>query len=176
MFEVAKLEFSRWIEKLDISKLSSYEKTMIGIIIDHFDDIASCGTSNGARAKLIGKYIAELGNKADRETLPLFSTRPISKEVKRIKALTVSNFRGFGAAEEFDFSSQYTFYHGPNGSGKTSFCEAIEYSVLGTVAEASSRGIKSICHTKRVRRIQGRLGMPGRKNGTGRDTPAGIKT
>lgn len=34
MFEVAKLEFSRWIEKLDISKLSSYEKTMIGIIIE----------------------------------------------------------------------------------------------------------------------------------------------
>ena len=40
--------------KTDILKLYSYEKTMVGIIIDHFDDIARCGTANGARAKLIG--------------------------------------------------------------------------------------------------------------------------
>ena len=56
MHEVAKFEFSRWLEKTDISKLFSYEKTMIGIIIDHFDDIARCGTANGAREKLIGKF------------------------------------------------------------------------------------------------------------------------
>lgn len=141
MYEIAKLEFSRWLEKTDITTLSSYEKTMIGIIIDHFDEIASCGTANGARAKLIGKYIVELGNKAERETLTSFQAQLDWKKVKRLKSLSVERFRGFGTREEFDFSTQYTFYHGPNGSGKTSFCEALEYSVLGAVAEASSRGI-----------------------------------
>ncbi len=54
MFEVVKLEFSKWLETINTTNLSCYEKTLIGIIIDHFDDIASCGTAAGARAKLIG--------------------------------------------------------------------------------------------------------------------------
>lgn len=141
MYEIAKLEFSKWLENTDISKLSPYEKTIVGIIIDHFDDIARCGTAKGARAKLMGKYIAALGNKADREQLSMVETHPIKESIKRLKSLSVNNFRGFGVTEKFEFSTQYTFYHGPNGSGKTSLCEAIEYSVLGSVAEASSRGI-----------------------------------
>lgn len=141
MFEVVKLEFSKWLETIDKTNLSCYEKALIGIIIDHFDDIASCGTAAGARAKLIGQYIEALNKKADREDLSMLNAEVASQMVKGLRSLSVGHFRGFGTEENFDFSTQYTFYHGPNGSGKTSFCEAIEYCVLGTVAEASSRGI-----------------------------------
>ena len=81
--------------------------------------------------------MAALENKAERDTLPLFDNQLVSEKIKRLCTLTVGNFRGFGVKEVFDFSAQYTFYHGPNGLGKTSFCEAIKYSVLGTVTEAS---------------------------------------
>lgn len=150
MYEISKLEFSKWLMKQDISLLSACEKEMIGIIIDHFDDIAQYGTKNGARAKLMGSYIEKLNNKAERSELTMPNADYLGERVKRLVSLTVENFRGFGIKENFEFDKQYTFYHGPNGSGKTSFCEAIEYSALGTIAEASARGItvdKYIVHT-----------------------------
>lgn len=57
MYEIAKLEFGKWVSKQDINKMTSYEKEMVGIIIDNFDQIAELGTAGGKRAKLIGKYI-----------------------------------------------------------------------------------------------------------------------
>ena len=150
MYEIAKLEFGKWLSKQDIDKMTPYEKTMVGIIIDNFDEIAKYGTAGGKRAKLIGKYIEALGNKADRKDLIFVETKLKNKRIKKLTSLEIENFRGFGVREKFDFSKQYTFYHGPNGSGKTSFCEAIEYSVLGTIAEASARNIpidRYIIHT-----------------------------
>lgn len=150
MFEISKLEFGKWLQRQAVSEMSIYEKTFVGIIIDHFDDIAQCGTTGGARAKLIGSYIEKLGNKAEQTELNMPTAVFSGERVKRLESLTVENFRGFGVEEHFDFSKQYTFYHGPNGSGKTSFCEAIEYSVLGNIAEASARSIpleKYIAHT-----------------------------
>jgi len=149
MYEISKMEFGKWLLQQNVSKMSSYERTMIGIIIDHFDEIAKCGIPHGARAKLIGKYIEALDNQADRKELSLQSIELSDEVVKRLVSLSIEYFRGFGVKENFDFSTQYTFYHGPNGSGKTSFCEAIEYSVLGTIAESSARNIpveKYIAH------------------------------
>lgn len=45
MFEISKLEFGKWLQRQDVSTMSAYEKTPVGIIIDHFDDIAKCGTT-----------------------------------------------------------------------------------------------------------------------------------
>ena len=152
MFEISKLEFRKWLDTQSIEEMSPYEKTIVGIIITHFDKIAECGTANGARAQLMGHYIEELNNQTIEIPPTLDGTNLKRNKVKRLCSLSIENFRGFGAEEEFDFKKQYTFYHGPNGSGKTSLCEAIEYSVLGTIAEASSRSIpldKYIIHSDR---------------------------
>ena len=141
MYEIAKLEFGKWLSKLEIDTLSKYEKALIGIILDHFDDIAQCGTAGGVRAKLIGNYIENLHGEVKEENLVMQSCNYDTEHIIRLHSLCVKEFRGFGVQEDFDFSKQYTFFHGPNGSGKTSFCEAIEYCVLGTIAEASERNI-----------------------------------
>lgn len=143
MYDLSKLEFKKWLEEQDLNELTPYAKTMIGIIIDHFDDIAEVGTIKGARARLIGKYIEALGNKAERKTLVMDSDSVNDDVVSRLESLIVENFRGFDTQEIFEFKKQYTFYHGANGSGKTSFCEALEYSTLGSIAEASARNIST---------------------------------
>ncbi|WP_372241307.1 AAA family ATPase [Aeromonas hydrophila] len=50
-------------------------------------------------------------------------------------------FRGFRVAETFNFPQRITMFYGPNGSGKTSLCEALELALLGAVDEASAKRI-----------------------------------
>lgn len=55
--------------------------------------------------------------------------------------LTVGPFRGFRVPETFNFPQRITMFYGPNGSGKTSLCEALELALLGAVDEASAKRI-----------------------------------
>lgn len=58
-----------------------------------------------------------------------------------LHSLTVGPFRGFRVAETFNFPQRITMFYGPNGSGKTSLCEALELALLGAVDEASAKRI-----------------------------------
>lgn len=59
----------------------------------------------------------------------------------RLRHLTLGPFRGFRAPEPFDLTKQIILFYGPNGSGKTSLCEGLEYALLGDVEEAGSKRI-----------------------------------
>ena len=141
MHEIAKHEFLSWVDTLEIEQLSEHEITMLSILISNFEEVASVGTASGQRAKLLSQKITEL-NKGTVKDLPQYEINEMSDSViKRIESLDVEKFRGFGAIQSFTFDKQYTFFHGPNGSGKTSFCEALEYCILGTIEEATARNI-----------------------------------
>lgn len=58
-----------------------------------------------------------------------------------LHSLTVGHFRGFRVAETFNFPQRITMFYGPNGSGKTSLCEALELALLVAVDEASAKRI-----------------------------------
>ncbi len=66
-------------------------------------------------------------------------------QLKRIKSLTAKNFRGFGSLDGDDkgttifFGPRKNIFYAPNGGGKTSVCEAIEYSLTGSLKEAERR-------------------------------------
>lgn len=141
MYEYAKYEFNRWLSKLDTNKLDPYQKRLIGLLIKHFDKIAAVGTAGGRRAKLLGDYIKKMDVSSDENVVLKMQSRVSSRRVKRLSSMKVENFRGFGTEVEFNFNKQYTLFQGTNGSGKTSFCEALEYSMLGTIEEASARNI-----------------------------------
>lgn len=141
MHEIAKHEFLSWVDTLETEQLSEHEITMLSILISNFEEVASVGTASGQRAKLLSQKIIEL-NKGTVKDLPQYEINEMSDSViKRIESLDVEKFRGFGAIQSFTFDKQYTFFHGPNGSGKTSFCEALEYCILGTIEEATARNI-----------------------------------
>ena len=141
MHEIAKHEFLSWVDTLETEQLSEHEITMLSILISNFEEVASVGTASGQRAKLLSQKITEL-NMGTVKDLPQYEINEMSDSViKRIESLDVEKFRGFGAIQSFTFDKQYTFFHGPNGSGKTSFCEALEYCILGTIEEATARNI-----------------------------------
>jgi energy-coupling factor transporter ATP-binding protein EcfA2 len=56
--------------------------------------------------------------------------------------MTIGPFRGFRTLEPFDLQKRVILFYGPNGSGKTSFCEGLEYGLLGSVEEAESKRIE----------------------------------
>ena len=60
---------------------------------------------------------------------------------KRLRSMTIGPFRGFRTPEPFDLQKRVILFYGPNGSGKTSFCEGLEYGLLGTVEEADTKRI-----------------------------------
>lgn len=72
-----------------------------------------------------------------------------------IKSIQVSNFKGFYSVSEEDLGvrinlhKKKNIFYGVNGSGKTSFCEALEYKLTGSIKEAKRRGLKEKEYFKR---------------------------
>lgn len=60
---------------------------------------------------------------------------------KRLRSMTIGPFRGFRTPEQFDLQKRVILFYGPNGSGKTSLCEGLEYGLLGSVEEADTKRI-----------------------------------
>ncbi|WP_374315403.1 AAA family ATPase [Aquabacterium sp.] len=60
---------------------------------------------------------------------------------RRLRSMTIGPFRGFRTPEPFDLQKRVILFYGPNGSGKTSLCEGLEYGLLGSVEEAESKRI-----------------------------------
>ncbi|HDZ9654985.1 hypothetical protein [Yersinia enterocolitica] len=64
---------------------------------------------------------------------------------KSIYSLQIANFRGFGQLNGEDlgitinFNAKNNIFFAPNGGGKTSLCEAIEYYTTGNIKEAGRR-------------------------------------
>ena len=56
--------------------------------------------------------------------------------------------------ETFDLSRAITLVHGANGTGKSSFCEALEWALLGHINEAQAKRIdqRQYCHNARLGR------------------------
>lgn len=61
---------------------------------------------------------------------------------QRLRSMTIGPFRGFRTPEPFDLQRRVILFYGPNGSGKTSFCEGLEYGLLGSVEEAETKRIE----------------------------------
>jgi hypothetical protein len=72
----------------------------------------------------------------------------------RLDRLEVGPFRGFMQPEVFDLSHDITLVYGPNGTGKSSFFEALETAMLGSISEAEAKRFdhRSYCNNARLRR------------------------
>lgn len=115
--------------------------TRIGaIILNNFEDICKTKNVMGQRGNRLASLIQEEMNKqvvvgaGNR-------TEPSSQAIKQLTKLTVSCFRGFQTTHEFEFGKKYTFIYGPNGTGKTSLVDALEYALNGRINEADAREI-----------------------------------
>jgi recombinational DNA repair ATPase RecF len=115
-------------------------RKIANIVSAHLDEIIPLGTHQGHRIKKIVQLSHENWALAPTQIAPTLGNN-VEQAVRlaSLKTMTVGPFRGFAKQEEFDLNSRLVLIYGPNGTGKSSFCEALEYSLLGNVAEAESK-------------------------------------
>ncbi|QXP59023.1 AAA family ATPase [Olleya sp. HaHaR_3_96] len=141
-FNKIKSQYNQFIQTLKPDELTPYEIKLINLILDNFDSVASVGTAAGKRASLLNELINQNRDKLSQD-LPKIEdeTKSSSNDITRIRSIEIDNFRGFASKEVFDLDKPKVLVYGPNGSGKTSFCEALEYSLLGYLSEADAKRI-----------------------------------
>jgi exonuclease SbcC len=60
-----------------------------------------------------------------------------TKNIARIKNLSIEAFRAYKKRQEFDLGADVIVLYGPNGLGKTSFFDAIDYACTGRIGRFS---------------------------------------
>lgn len=132
--------FVRWIYQSEA--IPSDVRRLASLCIANFDDLA--GTSRNRSQRSI--YLAQLMRQQLAQTIeepPAIEANIEEGEWPwlRLNSLTLGPFRGFRTPELFELDKQITLLYGPNGSGKTSLCESLEYALLGDVEEAGNKRI-----------------------------------
>ncbi len=138
-------EFQSFLQTLLSSPSSASVHKIANLVLKHLDKIVPLGTHQGQRVKNVAKL-------AQKDWVNLDANIPTDLEdvesdvasFTLLKELTVDSFRGFSREETFDLNSLLVLIFGPNGTGKSSFCEALEYGLLGSVAEAESKRFRDV--------------------------------
>ncbi|HEX3047094.1 MAG TPA: ATP-binding protein, partial [Bacillota bacterium] len=137
-------EYLRFLQTLSTDNISGDVRKMANLVLQHLEILVPLSTAQGQRIKRMVKLaqanwvsicsdIQPIREQATEQTCPF----------TLLKSLSVGPFRGFAKQEDFDLASQLVLIYGPNGTGKSSFCEALEYSLLGNVAEAEIKRFRN---------------------------------
>lgn len=138
-------DFERFVVRLHQPENLAHAdvRRLANLILANFDGVARTTRSRSQRSI----YLVEQAHRAWAEApdgLP--DIQPIAVEGawpwQRLRHLTLGPFRGFRTPEPFDLQKRIILFYGPNGSGKTSFCEGLEYALLGSVEEADTKRIE----------------------------------
>lgn len=132
-------EYHRFLQTLANAHSQELRK-VANLVLRYFDDLLPLTTAQAQRVKKIVE-LAQVNWEsisADIQPIPV-QAAVTSNAIRQLKRLRVGPFRGFSKPEDFDLASSLVLIYGPNGTGKSSFCEALEYGLLGSVAEAESK-------------------------------------
>ncbi|ENO0739739.1 AAA family ATPase [Yersinia enterocolitica] len=148
----ARQDFDRFVRWLYQSEaIPSDVRRLASLCLTNFDALA--GTSRNRSQRSI--FLAQMMRQQLAQTIE----EPPSIEAdieegewpwSRLHRLTLGPFRGFRTPESFELDKQITLLYGPNGSGKTSLCEALEYALLGDVEEAGNKRIAARTYLKNL--------------------------
>lgn len=135
-----RFEYLRFLQTLNTEAISEDERKIANLILENLDYLVPLGTHQGQRLKAVVPIVqAEWSNLSPEIQPPPENLAVHKSQITQLKSLTVGPFRGFSREETFDLTRKIVLIYGPNGTGKSSFCEALEYSLLGNVAEAESK-------------------------------------
>lgn len=133
-------EYQRFMQTLQGHNSTDPVRKIANIVSAYLDEIIPLGTHQGHRIKKIVQLSHANWAQAPTQIAPTLGN-DVEQAVRlaSLKTIKVGPFRGFAKQEVFDLNSRLVLIYGPNGTGKSSFCEALEYSLLGNVAEAESK-------------------------------------
>ncbi|MFO9238376.1 AAA family ATPase [Legionella pneumophila serogroup 1] len=139
-----KAEYLRFVQTLNTPKISEDVRKIANIILKYLDELIPLTSHQGQRVKKI-VVLAQKNWKTIQMDIQADSVNDNTQAVKisRLKSMSVGPFRGFARQEEFDLASRLVLIYGPNGTGKSSFCEALEYCLLGNVIDAENKRFRN---------------------------------
>jgi len=137
-------EYHRFLQTLSADGVSTDVRKIANLVLQHLDLLIPLSTSKGQRIKKI-VYLAQKNWSSVSSDILLTQVQEAEQSypITLLKSLSVGPFRGFAKQEDFDLASLLVLIYGPNGTGKSSFCEALEYGLLGNVAEAESKRFRN---------------------------------
>lgn len=137
-------EFLRFFQTLSTANIPDDVRKIANLVWENLYDITPLTTSQGQRVKRIVALAQPAWESLSIEVQPLpeQNIKRVST-FSRLKKMSIGPFRGFARQEEFDLDSRLVLIYGPNGTGKSSFCEALEYTLLGSVAEAENKRFRN---------------------------------
>jgi DNA sulfur modification protein DndD len=135
-----KNEYLRFLQTLSVEDVSSGVRKIANLILEHLDELLPLGTAQGRRAKKVADLASNNWNVLSSNIEEVDDQIENAEEaIKQLKSIKIGPFRGFSKEETLDLLSSIVLIYGPNGTGKSSFCEALEYGLLGSVEEAQSK-------------------------------------
>ncbi len=142
-------DYSRFLLWLAARNPSENVCRLANIIEQSIDTLAPLSTASSKRSKTLVPGAAKHWLTAA-PSLAGLGAESVGSEApwKKLETLTLGPFRGFMREEEFLLSSPTTLIYGANGAGKSSFFEALEYALLGSVGEADKKRIKEAVYFK----------------------------
>jgi recombinational DNA repair ATPase RecF len=142
--------FVRWLH-LPENEAPSNVRSLANLVLANFDSVLVTSRQRSQRSA----HLADLAQRY------LFQTPDTLPEIapaaadgtwpwRRLHHLTIGPFRGFRHPEPFDLQRRIVLFYGPNGSGKTSLCEALEYALLGSVEDAEVKRIAAATYLSNI--------------------------
>lgn len=150
--------FLQWTHRPDVGA-SEDVRRFARLVLDDFEGVSATSRNRSRRSV----HLVELA----RQRLPTTDPgQPQLDEVaggrewswQKLCHLSLGPFRGFRNAEAFDLARRIVLFYGPNGSGKTSLCEALEFALLGAVDEGAQKRIDAAQYLRNIH--EGRFAPP----------------
>ncbi|OCH03517.1 hypothetical protein A6E11_00995 [Aliivibrio fischeri] len=133
-------ELIRFMRTLTGDDVAIGIRKIANLVLEHLDILEPLGTAQSRRAKKIVDLTSGNWDKLS-DVIAEAVTEDGSSEdaIKLLKSISVGPFRGFAKEETLNLYNLLVLIYGPNGAGKSSFCEALEFGLLGAVEEANSK-------------------------------------
>jgi DNA sulfur modification protein DndD len=133
-------EYLRFLQTLNHSSTQVEVRKIANLMLDHLDELVSLTSYQAQRIKKIVSLAQTNWKTLSTDIQPLSENNEQQlTKISQLKSISIGPFRGFAREEVFDLESRLVLIYGPNGTGKSSFCEALEHSLLGNVIEAESK-------------------------------------
>jgi recombinational DNA repair ATPase RecF len=133
--------FVTWLHRPE-NQIPPNVRRLANLALTHFDELAQTSRQHNQRSIYLVRHArSSLAQTPDGPPDIQAVAADGAWPWRRLRHLTLGPFRGFRTPEPFDLQKRVILFYGPNGSGKTSFCEGLEYSLLGAIEEADTKRI-----------------------------------
>ena len=134
-------QFVHWLHRPD-SGASEDARRFAHMVSENFSAVAASSRQRSQRSFVLSELArSSLPATSAAEPAPQAAEARAGWAFRKLHHLTVGPFRGFRHPEPFELQKRIVMFYGPNGSGKTSLCEALEFALLGAVDEGDIKRI-----------------------------------